>query len=75
MEAITVTIKLQLYLLTVPSMSAGDINMNIHDEITSKHTVESAQFNLTEMLIKLVEKIEHLEWKLSGNEGTRYCPR
>ena len=71
MEAVTATIELETYLLTVPNISTSDndASSNADTPATQKHVnVLNGQPNLMEMVVKLAEKLECLEQNSSKRQ-------
>ena len=73
MEAVTATIELETYLLTISNFSTGgnDTGSNADTPATQKHVNVldlDGQPNLMEMLVKFADKLECLEQKSSERQ-------
>ena len=73
MEAVTATVELETYLLTISNFSTGgnDTGSNADTPATQKHVNVldiDGQPNLMEMLVKFADKLECLEQKSSERQ-------
>jgi len=63
LEAVTATIELESFLLTIPNISGHEAIRNIQTEIVQEYNVQDGQIKLTEMLVKLGSTRTGTEWK------------
>lgn len=68
LEAVTATIELESFLLTIPNISGHEAISIVHTETVQEYDAQDGQMKLTEMLVKLVEKLDQLEQKLNGKK-------